>query len=351
MSIGIDIGKFSIKIVELISKGDQIEVKNIGSLPIFSDINKFNLEKITRPQLEASLQDLASTLGMNPKKTKNIVTSLPGSLVDIREISTLDMEDQELAISLELEAKKHIPLDGTDAIIDYHHLGSNKQEIDKINIILTSTTKNIINEHATLVKNAGFKPNIFDADPIAISNLYKFNFDLPEEGCDVILNIGNSSSNIIAWGKNSPFFTRTIESGGNFFTKEVIKTFNTDYQTAETMKIQKGINVFDDDKKEELVDDNIGISIEKKTAYNTFAEDIRKTLKYYMRNNSQTFLNNFYITGGSSSLSGLEDFIANNLNVKVHQLDPFKNISNSIEVENLNQFSIAIGLALRGLEN
>ena len=351
MSIGIDIGKFSIKIVELSSKGDQIEVKNIGVLPVFSNINKFNLEKITRAQLEATLQDLTGTMGINAKKAKNIVTSLSGSLVDIREITTLDMDDNELSVSLELEAKKHIPLDGTDAIIDFHHLGANKKEIDKINVILTSTTKNIITEHATLIKNAGYKPNIFDADPVALSNLYKYNFDLPDEGCDVILNIGNSSSNIIAWGKNSPFFTRTIESGGDFFNNEVMKTFNADYQTAEKMKIEKGINVFDDDKEEELVDNNIGISIEKKTAFNTFADDIRTTLKYYMRNNSQTFLNNFYITGGSSSLLGMDDFIAKNINVKVQQLDPFKNISNSIEVENLNQFSIAIGLALRGLEN
>ena len=30
-----------------------------------------------------------------------------GSLVDIRQISTLDMPDEELSVSLELEAKKH----------------------------------------------------------------------------------------------------------------------------------------------------------------------------------------------------------------------------------------------------
>ena len=178
MSIGIDIGKYSIKIVELTSTNTDITVNKIGSMPVFSDINKFNLEKISRPQLEACLQDLSKTLSINPKKAINAVSSLPGSLVDIREISTLDMDDKELAVSLEFEAKKHIPLDGTDPIIDYYHLGANKKEIDKINIILTSTTKNIIKEHATLISNAGYKPNIFDTDPIAVSNLYKYNIFL-----------------------------------------------------------------------------------------------------------------------------------------------------------------------------
>ena len=137
-------------------------------------------------------------------------------MVDIREIATLDMPDKELSVSLELEAKKHIPLDGTDPIIDYHHLGVNNKEIDKINVLLTSTTKNIIQEHATMIKNSGFKPNIFDTDPIAISNNYQFNYELPEEGTDVILNIGNSSTNVVVWGKNCPFFSRNIDISGNY---------------------------------------------------------------------------------------------------------------------------------------
>ena len=62
-------------------------------------------------------------------------------MVDIREIITLDMPDQELSVSLELEAKKHIPSDGTDAIIDYHHLGSDPNELDKINVLLVATQK------------------------------------------------------------------------------------------------------------------------------------------------------------------------------------------------------------------
>ena len=197
MSIGIDIGKYKIKIVELASNGNNIEIQKMGSFDVFENINKFDLEKISRSQLEASVYDLAQKLSINTKKAKDVVSSISGSMVDIREIITLDMADQELSVSLELEAKKHIPLDGTDAIIDYHHLGVNNKEIDKINVLLASTTKNIIKEHAALIKNAGFKPNIFDSDPIAISNNYQFNNELPEEGADVILNIGNSTTNLI----------------------------------------------------------------------------------------------------------------------------------------------------------
>ena len=46
MSIGIDIGKYSTKIVELSLTKGEVVVKKIGSLNTFEDINKFDLEKI-----------------------------------------------------------------------------------------------------------------------------------------------------------------------------------------------------------------------------------------------------------------------------------------------------------------
>ena len=68
-----------------------------------------------------------------------------------------------------------------------------------------------------------------------------------------------------------------------------------------------------------------------------------------MKNNNQAFFNTFYLTGGSSKLEGLSDFIAKNLNVKTDFLNPLNNLSNEIKL-NENEFSVAIGLALRGLE-
>ena len=178
MSIGIDIGKYKIKIVELEKSNDNISVLKIDSFSTFDNLAKFDLEKITTSQIEACIQDLCKKMNINPKKIKTVVSSLPGGIVDVRQVKTLDMPDQELSVSLELEAKKHIPSDGTDAIIDYHHLGSDPNELDKINVLLVATTKNIIKDHSQIIKNSGFKPGIFDAIPIALANSYKFNYGI-----------------------------------------------------------------------------------------------------------------------------------------------------------------------------
>ena len=58
MTLGIDIGKYKIKIVELEKNNNEVSIKNIDSFMVFDDINKFNLEKITSSQIEACIQDL-----------------------------------------------------------------------------------------------------------------------------------------------------------------------------------------------------------------------------------------------------------------------------------------------------
>ena len=348
MSLGIDIGKFSIKAVQLSKDGDEVKVDNIGIINTFDDINKFNLDSLSKSQVSACLQDLLAKMNIKPKKVKNIVSSLSGKSTDIRQITTLDMPDNELLVSLELEAKKHVPLDGTEAIIDYFHLGNSPNELDKINVILATTTKNKIKDHAEIVKNAGLKPGIFDCDPIGISNLYQFSNELPENGADVLLDIGHTSTTLVVWGKNSSYFSREIEIGGHQINKALMQEFNLDYQSADAKKNDLGINAFDKENVSE--DEGSGISIEKRTIFNDFIEEVRKTLRFYMKNNNQSFFNSFFLTGGCANLPGLSDFIASNLNVTIKDFNAFNNIKADSSIDNPNQFALALGLALRGFE-
>ncbi len=349
MSLGIDIGKYCIKIVQLSKSDTGVKVENIGQCNTFDDLNKFNLDNISKSQLSAAIQDLSKKLNINAKKTKNVISSLSGSAVDVRQLSILDMPDDELLVSLELEAKKHTPLDGTDAIIDYQHIGTSGSELDKIDVILVTTTKNKIKDHSEIVNSSGYKVPTYDADPIALSNIYQHSYDIPEKGADVILNIGHTSTTLVVWGKESSFFTREIEIGGHQINQSIIQNMNIDYSTATDLKEKKGVNAFES-KPEEETEENIGIAIEKKTIFNELVEEIRKTLRFYMKKNSQSFFNTFYLSGGCATIPGLKEFIGSNLNLKVELFDPLKNINNDIEIENPTQYTLALGLAIRNLE-
>ena len=121
---------------------------------------------------------------------------------------------------------------------------------------------------------------------------------------------------------------------------------NLSYKEAEKNKKLKGIDAF---KIDETENNQSPINIEKKTIYNNLIEEIRKTLRFYMKNNNQSFFNTFYLSGGCSKIYKIDKTIAENLNVKVEIANPFKKINNTKSLDNPSQFSIAVGLALRGL--
>ena len=345
MSFALDIGKFSIKIVELEKVNDKIKIVNLDSITIVEDLDTYNIDKLSKSQISASIQDLSSKLNIKPKKIKNLISSLPGTYVDTRQVSILDMPDNELLQALELEAKKHVPLDGTEAIIDYHHIGKDTHELDKINLLLTTTTKNHIKDHAEILKNSGFKPGIFDTDPIALCNLLQFSYDLPDTGANVILNIGHSSTSLIVFGNNTSYFSREIDIAGNQISKSLVRDNSIRYSEAEEKKHKEGINAFDSENE----DSEDTISVEKRTILNDLVDEIRKTLRFYMKNNSQAFFNQFYLSGGCSKMIGLDGFIADSLNVKVEIINPLNKVEYDKTLDNPGEFSIAIALALRGL--
>ena len=50
MSIGLDIGKYSIKIVELLKDKNRLYINNIGKINKIKDLNKFESDKLTKSQ-------------------------------------------------------------------------------------------------------------------------------------------------------------------------------------------------------------------------------------------------------------------------------------------------------------
>ena len=349
MSIGLDIGHFKSKAVILSGTGDNIEVTQVKNQKSFSDLNTFDPETITKAQWVASIQEMFSDLKINPKSQKDLTSSLIGSSTTIKQILTVEMAGEELTQALEFEAKKHIPLDGTEVIMDYHIIGESSKEVGKIDVLLVATTKNLITQHNQLISEIGFKKSgVFDATPIALTNLYLHNKGFPEEGANVILNIGSKSTTIVVFGKDQDFFTRELNIAGYKINKSIMEKNNTTYSDAEKIKFEKGTKALDSTGSND--ENSFSIQVAEKTIFTNFVEEVRKSLRYYMKTNPQAYFNKIYLTGGGANLIGLKDFISTNLNSEVELLDPFEKLTLKDSLKNPYQYSVAVGCALRGLD-
>ena len=123
MILSIDIGNSYVKIVQSEMNGSKLHILKAGSKFIKTDSKKIP-ESISQSQFVATINELCSELDIAPRKMKNIISGLTGKEASIKQLTTLEMTDEELGESLEFEAKKHIPLDGTEPILDYHIIES-----------------------------------------------------------------------------------------------------------------------------------------------------------------------------------------------------------------------------------
>ena len=63
---------------------------------------------------------------------------------------------------------------------------------------------------------------------IAMANCLTHNYGIQEDGIDVILDIGTSTSTLVVFGKSQTFFTREIETSGFTIIKDIMKKYDTD---------------------------------------------------------------------------------------------------------------------------
>lgn len=348
MALGIDLGSFDSKMVELVESNDAIQVKTLGTRPLFSDISAYSTEKLNKAVWSNNIQQLCKEKKLSIKKQKQVAFSIPSSKSIFKHLVTLEMDKEELVGTLELEAKKQLSGAKSDIIIDYHIMGQSKTEIDKINVLLAATTRNEVQRINGISSQIGFKNILFNSDPIALMNCFLANYDLSAEGVDVIIHSGSSYTGILVVGKDQHIFFREIDKGNDVFIREVMSEKKMNYSEAAKFVIENGVNYSTDVQNVELADSS-SIEMTDRNIINDLCDDIRKTLRYYLKNNGGTFFKNFYISGGMAHLKGYKEQIEKSLKISTENLNPFNKMETDDIPENFMQYTIATGLAIRGL--
>ena len=136
MNIGLDIGRQVVKLVALEKSKTGYKVVKTSQRFIPDQNRPYDPEKIDLPIRVIAIKELLRQIGIKPKRLKNLITGISGTNASVKQITTMEMEKNELDSSMNFEARKHIPMDGTDAVIDYQILGPNRNEVDKIDVAL-----------------------------------------------------------------------------------------------------------------------------------------------------------------------------------------------------------------------
>lgn len=343
-SVGIDIGSHSVKVVHLKRLHEGFKLLNYEIRPTVPQGIEYIPSDLRPERFAPVLLEIFKTLHINPKKIQHLVSSVGGDNTSIKQIKTIFLPDEELESALFFEAKKHIPISGTDMVLDYQVL-SVEEKTNNMNILLGATSKELINEHTNVLLSAGLTANIVDIDSLAIANSFALN-TFAEDGVYVLLNLGAHRTNMVIWGPESKFFARDIPYGGYHFTRDIMRKRQMEWEEAERYKLEWGLLDAPDSAEVRTLS---MLDISEKSTEDAIIEEIRRSLRFYVKEAGNSDFRKVYIMGGTAKLRGLLEQIQEKVNIPTEVFMPFINVEMPEKFMDKKdpQLALAIGLAMR----
>lgn len=342
-TLGLDIGTHSIKAVLCEFHHKQPRVVKAGQREIKGE-TAYEPKKLRRAETLLALRELMRELKINPAKVKSLVSCLGGPATSMKEIISVPMSEEELSSSLIFEARKHLPLDDSDTIIDHQVLGPDPSDQQKSRLLLVATTRKQYGWHESVLKDAGFKPGVVDLDPLAILNSYLASEDLPDEGQMLFLNIGARGTNFIVAGHATKLFNREIPLGGFHLSADLAAKRGLPIEEAEDRKRQSGVAAFHETEGEGAA----ALALQQRTKLEDFIDEIRRTLRFYVKESGKSDFAKVLLSGGGAQMPGLCELLHEKFSVPVEIWDPLATMEGARQLNVAGpQFAQCVGLALR----
>ncbi len=349
-TVGLKIGSTGVKLVELTHRAGKCQLKSLGlaQLPFHERGVDYAREETL---ITHTIRDLMQKYKVNKKC---VVTAVGGGSVIIRRVKVPQMKPEELTQALKWEAEEYIPYPINEVTLAFHILKSSLSEAGnrEMSLILVGARNEIIHSHLKVIMQAGISPVVIDVSPFALFNVFDHFSSEDKEGV-ALLEIGHQDTDLVILEKDSPFLVRNIKFGGKQITQSIRDEFNISYTEAEKLKKRYGLTEREDEvsresEKSAKVDRIIRKSLD------SLVNEITRSFEYYTSNRGGLSVKKIVLSGGTSLLKNIDKFLAQQIEIPVETINPFKNIiydSRNFPSEFLFSlaplFSISVGLALR----
>ncbi len=324
--VGLDIGTHRIKVVEIGIKNKSYQIIGLGAKAI--------------AEAKDSSQKIKELFEETRISTKEVNISISGENVVARYVSLPKMNEIELKKAMAFKLEDHIPFKPDEVYIDYYPMGEEKSSKNRLMVFLVAVKKDFLDERLTIIRQAGLEPKLVTIDALAVKTNFYHNYPNKNQTNIAVLNIGDNITNLLIIQGQMPYFVRDTRFGGDIITAAIKSKMEISEKDAQELKINL-----------KSAPPNV-LEIVKTTLINNLLNEIFVSLEFY-ENLTERRIEEIYITGGSSQLSGLTEFLAEYLNLNVFVLDPIKNIPFSPRVSKdtnalqlIPYLTTAIGLAL-----
>ena len=180
--IGLDIGSYSIKAVEILNHFKSYEISNFYTKKIPAGVDH---DQAIPSTLEALFRE-------NNLQADKVVTAMPGQYISSRIIPFNFSDSHKIEAAVYSEIEDVVPFDLDDMIIDHQILGTQNK---KTLVLVVLTKKVFLEKFLGHLKAVGIDPKIVDVDSLSFYNIAPY---LPMEGgkCYGIVDVGHEKTSV-----------------------------------------------------------------------------------------------------------------------------------------------------------
>ena len=329
--LGLDIGAYAIKAVELTMEGKAYALSGYGYARISSP------DKVKDAIKEA--------LSAGNISSKRAATAVSGRGVIVRYITLRRMSPAELKNSIRFEAARYIPFDMDQVVLDCQRIDEGDEEgTSDMKVLVAAVKKSLVQEHIDLVRSAGLEPVLIDVDAFALGNAFVTWGSQSHLGTDdkalALVDIGGRKTNINIIMHGSSHFTREIYLGGTDFSVAIGKRLSLDPESVDKLRISPGDRAAE--VAEALLEPLADLGREMRLSFD------------YFETQSEREVGQVLLTGGAALLAGVTEGLEEVLGRPTSLWDPTEGLILKVSEEQASRvrenaagLAIALGLAVR----
>lgn len=337
MTVGLDIGSKTIKIVELQKAGNVWKLAASGIVAYKGNPP----DKMVDDKEFTALATIIKNLHKEARVSdKNVAIALPEQQVFTRTIKLPLLTDQEVAAAIKWEAEQYIPIPLSEAIVQHQILERRENASPpEVSVLLVAAPRSMVENYIKICDLAGLSVVSVETELMASVRALA-----AENTTSLLLDIGARSTDIAIAKNVNLIFSRSIPTGGDAFTRAISQNLGIDAAQAEEYKKTYGL-------ASNQLEGKIKNAIDP--VFKIVIDEIKKAIRFYQTEEKGEVPSSIILSGGTSVMPQAVSILSEYLELEVTLGNPFGKITLEPEVAKsiapyASLYPVAVGLALNG---
>ncbi len=302
--IGVDIGSFSVKTIQLRPSSSHWIVTGAGAV----DISDKGPDSPARRESNC-VRALVNCVRLSGASSRLAVCGVGGPEVAVRNFEFPAVPPEETERAVQLEAKQVCPFNTDDIAVDYRLLPDGKGKTTGYLVVAAGYQ---VKHKARIAKRARLDCALMDVEGLALLNCFKEVEKPADNHGTAILNVGANETTVAVEGNHGWPFVRSINYAGNAIIKSIAAENEA---TPEAVKA-----VFGGDPA--AIPQPMSESFER--ACERLINDITKTVRYYGAQEGSFDIHKVLVCGGFALFGDMVKLLAKQLSMDVTLWNPFE---------------------------